>query len=69
MEIESAAIRVWQDEDTSSPRDYKTHPAQHLEMEFNGDYFTIKTDRWAFDNLEELTNQLNKVFNALSKMV
>lgn len=69
MEIDSAAVRVFQDEDTSSPRDYKAYPAQHMEMEFNGEYFTIQTDRWAFDSLEELCEQLAKVYNKLPKKV
>jgi hypothetical protein len=69
MEIDSAAVRVFQDEDTCSTRDIKVHAVQYLEMEFNGEYFTIQTDRWAFDNLEELCEQLAKVYNKLPKKV
>jgi hypothetical protein len=31
----------------------------HYAGEQEGKFYTIKTDRWAFDNINELTNTLN----------
>ena len=54
--VESVKVNYWQDADTNS------HESQSLELSTeesgSGIYFVLKTERWAFDNIEQLVSVL-----------
>lgn len=62
--VESVKVNYWQDADTNS-RD-----PQSLELSTeesgSGIYFVLKTERWAFDNIEQLVSVLQDFQSRLS---
>jgi len=62
--VESVKVNYWQDADTNS------HDSQSLELSTEegggGIYFVLKTERWAFDNIEEFVNVLQDFQSRLS---
>lgn len=62
MRVEEYKVSVSQDMDTCCPIDEKDQ-YQYLSLEVvdngHGYYFVMKTDRWAFEDVKELTHILN----------
>ena len=55
MKISEARVSVYQEEDTEGRYGEST---QDLTIEYNGSYYVLETDRWAFESLNDLTNQI-----------
>ena len=62
--VESVRANYWQDSDTNG------HASQSLELSTEegggGFYFVLKTERWAFDNIEEFVKILQDFQSRLS---
>lgn len=62
--VESVRANYWQDSDTNG------HDSQSLELSTEegggGFYFVLKTERWAFDNIEEFVSVLKDFQGRLS---
>jgi len=62
--VESVKVNYWQDADTNS------HDSQSLELSTEegggGKYYVLKTERWAFDSIEEFVKILQDFQSRLS---
>lgn len=68
-DVEKVNIVYTQERDSMSPSDYLNTIEISTEDAGAGKYIVIKTDRWAFDNINELVTLLNDFKTRIDKEV